>query len=82
MPVTEETTGAPFTVQAAAFKTRAQADALREKLGSDAYVVEVSAESGVRYRVRMGAFRTKEDADAAAARIRAEHALSVFVTTR
>jgi cell division protein FtsN len=74
--------GASYTVQAAAFKTREQADALREKLGSNAYVAEVAGGSSVKYRVRVGVFGARTDAEAAAARLRAERHLAAFVTKR
>jgi cell division protein FtsN len=74
--------GASYTVQVAAFRTREQADALREKLGSDAYIAEVERGSPVKYRVRVGVFTVRTDAEAAAARLRAERHLAAFVTKR
>jgi cell division protein FtsN len=74
--------GASYTVQVAAFKTRPQADALREKLGKDAYVVQVEGPSSARYRVRVGTFGSRADGEAAAARLRAEHSLPAYVTKR
>lgn len=71
-----------FTVQVAAFRTREQADALREKLGRDAYVAEVGAAPATRYRVRVGTFSDRAQADATAARLRGDHALITFVTTK
>ena len=77
-PVDEET----YTVQVAAFKTRTQADQLRETLGQEAYVSEGGSASMVRFRVRIGAFAARADAEEAAARLRAERALTGFVTRR
>jgi cell division septation protein DedD len=71
-----------YTIQLAAFNTRAQADALRERLGVGAYVVETDRTSVARYRVRFGQFVARADAEAAAARLRAERALRAFVTSR
>ncbi len=71
-----------YTIQVAAFKTRAQADQLRETLGQDAYVSEGGSVSMARFRVRIGAFAAKVDAEAAAGRLRAERSLTGFVTRR
>lgn len=73
---------AVYTVQVASFKSRAQADRLRETLGSDAYVSEFGTDSETRFRVRVGAFTSKADAEALAARLRAERALAGFVTPK
>jgi cell division septation protein DedD len=73
---------AAYTVQVAAYRSRAQAEALRQSLGEAAYVVEAPAESGVTYRVRLGAYATRAEAEAAAARVRAERAVATFITTR
>ncbi|MBI3630570.1 MAG: SPOR domain-containing protein [Candidatus Rokubacteria bacterium] len=73
--------GGAYTVQVAAFKSRDQADRLREKLGSDAYVSEGGA-TGVRFRVRVGAYPARAEAEAAMARLRAEHALTGYVTRK
>jgi DedD protein len=71
-----------YTVQVAAYRSRAQAEALRRALGESAYVVEATAESGVTYRVRVGAYSTRAEAEAVAARVRAERAMATFITTR
>jgi hypothetical protein len=73
---------AAYTVQVAAYRSRAQAESLRQALGQDAYVVEAVAESGTTYRVRLGAYTTRAEAEAAAARVRAERAVATFITTR
>jgi cell division septation protein DedD len=74
-----------FTVQVGAFKTRAQADALRAQLaagGQVAYVSEVLADGVTQYRVRVGAFATREAAREAATRLASERQLATYVTTR
>jgi cell division septation protein DedD len=71
-----------FTVQVAAVTTRAQAEALRARLGDTAYVVEADGVAPGRYRVRVGTFGSRAEADATAARLRADHSLTPFVTTR
>ena len=73
--------GGAYTVQVAAFKSRDQADRLREKLGSDAYVSEGGA-TGARFRVRVGAYPARAEAEAAMARLRAEHAFTGYVTRK
>jgi cell division septation protein DedD len=70
-----------YTVQVAALATREQALALRQRLGPDAYVIHLDGASGARYRVRVGAFASRAEADLVAARLRADHALTAFVTT-
>jgi sporulation related protein len=69
-----------YTIQVAAFKSRAQADKLRETLGSEAYVAEIGAGQGAPFRVRIGSFASRGDAEARAVRFRAEHPLGAFVT--
>ena len=74
-----------FTVQVAAYRTRAQAETLRGTLaaaGHDAYVVEAEAAGGVAYRVRVGAYATLEAARAAAQAIASERQLQTYVTAR
>jgi cell division protein FtsN len=74
-----------FTVQVAAYRTRAQAEALRGTLaaaGHDAYVVEAETAGGVAYRVRVGAYATREAARAAAQAIAGERQLQAYVTAR
>ena len=76
---------AAFTVQAGAYKAREPAETLRARLaagGHDAYVVQVDAPGGVRFRVRIGAFATRDAAQEAADRISRERSLSAFVTAR
>jgi cell division septation protein DedD len=81
-PAVSSAAPAAYTVQVAAYRSRAQAEALRQALGEAAYVVEATAESGVTYRVRFGAYATRAEAEAAAARVRAERAVAAFITTR
>lgn len=74
-----------FTVQVAAYRTRAQADALREKLaarGIEADVTEAATSGGTRYRVRVGSYPTRAAAQAAAARLVRDARVEVFVATR
>ena len=82
---TPETTEGRFTVQVGAFKTRAQADALRVRLaagGQPVYVSEVEADGATQYRVRVGSFATREAAREAAALLASERQLATYVTTR
>jgi DedD protein len=76
----------PYTIQVGAYKNRRQADDSRQQLvsaGLDAYVVTLAAQEGVaRYRVRVGTYRTREEAAAAAERLRAQRALTTFVTPK
>lgn len=74
-----------FTVQVAAYRTRAQAESLRASLaagGHDAYVVEAEAAGGVTYRVRVGTYASREAARAAAQAIGGERQLQAYVTAR
>ena len=71
-------TGAGYTIQLAAYRTRAQAEALRAKLGAEAYVVEGVVNSAVAFRVRLGAFSSRGEAEAS----RLERSLGGFITTR
>jgi cell division septation protein DedD len=78
-------TAAAFTVQVAAYKAREPAEALRTRLsaaGLDAYVIQIDATSGARFRVRVGSFGTREAAQHVADRIGRERSLSAFVTSR
>jgi cell division protein FtsN len=84
-PAAHETTEGRFTVQVGAFKTRAQADALRSRLATDgqlAYVSEVEADGTTQYRVRVGSYATREAAREAALRLASERQLATYVTTR
>ena len=75
-----------WAVQAAAFKTQAQADALQKQLkqaGFDAYVVSAKGEEGqTTYRVRIGTFKSKADAQRTADRVHSERSLAAFITPR
>jgi len=78
-------TASAFTVQVAAYKSKEPAEALRARLaagGLDAYVIQVDAASGARFRVRVGTFATREAAQQIADRIGSERSLSAFVTSR
>ncbi len=70
----------PYTVQVAAFRSRAQADAVRETLGSAAYVSDAGPGSAAPFRVRFGSFPSRGEAEAAAGRLRGERSLGGFVT--
>jgi cell division septation protein DedD len=77
-------TGA-YTVQVAAYTTRAQADGLVTRLaahGVTADVSETTTASGVRYRVRVGSYPTKDAARDAVARLAADTRLGGFVAVR
>ena len=78
---TAEPTG-PWAVQAAAFKTQAQAETLQKQLkksGFDAYVAPAAASDGqTNYRVRIGTFKSKAEAQRVADRVRAERSLAAF----
>ena len=74
-----------FTVQVAAFKAPAPAEALRARLadnGQDVYVHEAEVGGVTQYRVRVGSFTTREAANEAAARLASEHRLATYVTPR
>jgi cell division septation protein DedD len=76
----------PWAVQAAAFKTQAQADALQKQLknsGFDAYVAPAAAADGqTNYRVRIGTFKSKAEAQRVADRVRGERSLAAFITPK
>jgi len=80
-----EPTG-PWAVQAAAFKTQAQADALQKQLrqaGFDAYVASSAGRDGqANYRVRIGTFKSKAEAQRIAERVRGERSLAAFITPK
>jgi len=80
-----EPTG-PWSVQAAAFKTQAQADALQKQLkraGFDAYVAAASGSEGqTNYRVRIGTFKSKAEAQRIAEQVRGERSLAAFITPK
>ncbi|OLC15641.1 MAG: hypothetical protein AUH29_07220 [Candidatus Rokubacteria bacterium 13_1_40CM_69_27] len=74
-----------FTIQVGAFKTRAQAEAMRALLadaGHEAYVAELEGVSGARYRVRVGAFASREEAREMAERLSTERQFPSYVTIR
>ena len=75
-----------WSVQVAAFKTQAQADALQRQLkkaGFDVYVASAPASDGqTNYRVRIGAFKSKLDAQRMADRLRGERSVAAFITPR
>jgi cell division septation protein DedD len=76
----------PWAVQAAAFKTQAQADALQKQLkqaGFDAYVLSATGNDGQpNYRVRIGTFKSKAEAQRVAERVRGERSLAAFITPK
>lgn len=74
-----------YTVQVAAYTTRAQAESLVQRLGTLGFegdVSETTAPGGVRYRVRVGTYPTKEAARDAAGRLSAATSLGGFVAAR
>jgi cell division septation protein DedD len=68
-PTPMNTSGARYSVQVAAYDTKAQADAVVKKLAKRGYKVRVD---GARkpYRVRVGAYTTRAEAEAALARMK------------
>ncbi len=94
-PVTQAAAEAPnaarperargYTVQVAAYGTRAQAESLVQRLatlGFQGDVSETTTPAGVRYRVRVGTYPTKEAARDAAGRLGAATSLGGFVAAR
>ena len=82
---TPKAAAAGYTVQVAAYATRAQADVLAGRLfarGFAADVSDISTPTGARYRVRVGTYPTKEAARDALARLSTDVHLSGFVTAR
>lgn len=80
-----ELPGPRFTIQVAAFRTRPQAENMRQALvkdGYDAYVSEIQGPNVARYRVRVGTYPTRDNAQEAARRLAAERRLTTFVTAR
>ena len=76
--------GAPWTIQVAAFKNRKQADDMRQQLaasGLEAYVATI-ADGPARFRVRVGTYKSREEAAAAADRLRSARSLGAFVTLK
>lgn len=75
-----------WSVQAAAFKTQAQAEALQKQLkqsGFDAYVASAAGSDGqTNYRVRIGTFKNKAEAQRIAERVRGERSPAAFVTPK
>ena len=77
--------GETFTVQVAAYRTRSDAERLRDRLGArglDADVSQANTAAGVFYRVRIGRYRTRAEAVDAAARIAVDGRVETFVATR
>lgn len=75
----------PYTVQVVAYRTRTAAHATERKLrdaGFQAYVISLQANGRTTYRVRVGRFATRARAEQLAERLRKEHGLTPFVTTR
>ena len=74
-----------YTVQVAAYATRAQAEGLVARLASHGFAADVSettTAAGVRYRVRVGSYATRNAARDAAARLATETRLGGFVAVR
>src|SRR5207245_772899 len=74
--------GGGDTIRVASFRSRAQADKLRETLGGEAYVAEIGAGHGAPFRVRVGSFASRAEAEARAVRLRTELPLGAFVTQK
>jgi cell division septation protein DedD len=77
--------GVGYTVQVAAYATRAQAEALADRLiarGFPADVSETTTDTGVRYRVRVGTWPTREAAREIVARLATDVRLGGFVAPR
>jgi cell division septation protein DedD len=71
-----------FAVQMAAYTTRAQAEALRERLaakGVNADVSDASTPAGTRWRVRVGTYASRDEARAAAERLAAATSVGAVV---
>jgi cell division protein FtsN len=86
-PSASHEAGAPaprYTVQVGAFGTRAQADAVHDRLVAAGYDVYVDEVEGVRsrWRVRVGDFPSRAQARQAAQRLGAERQLATYVTVR
>jgi cell division septation protein DedD len=72
----------PFAVQLAAYTTRAQAEALRQRLAAKGFSADVSDAStpgGTRWRVRVGTYASREEARAAAERLAAATSVGAVV---
>ncbi|MEW6570185.1 MAG: SPOR domain-containing protein [Nitrospirota bacterium] len=73
-----------YTVQVAAFKDFAEAEALKEKLqekGYKAYVSQVATrKQETIYKVRIGEFAARKDADMLSAKLKKSEGLKSFVT--
>lgn len=72
-----------YTVQLAALNSRADAEAMAERLASKgyaAYVVTPTAGTPRVYRVRVGMFPTRQEADTVAAKLRKEERFNPWVT--
>jgi cell division septation protein DedD len=83
--VKEPPSPAGYTVQVAAYATRAQADGLVARLASQGFPADVSeatTSAGIRYRVRVGHYPTRDAARDAAARLATETRLGGFVAGR
>lgn len=71
----------PFTIQFGAFRDRASADKMDDRLRNSGYDSFVLAMPNDMYRVRVGSFKTRKKAKRVAARIKKTDQLDSFVTT-
>jgi cell division septation protein DedD len=70
-----------FAVQVAAYRSRAEADALAAKLGARGYAARVVAAEGAPFRVHVGRYATRAAAVAALERVRAARLTGFVVQT-
>ncbi len=78
-----EPAGSGFTLQLAALRDRAEADAMAKRLsakGYQAYVVMPAAGAPSVYRVRVGKYATRRQAETVAAKLKKEERFTPWVT--
>lgn len=82
----EGRSGRVYSVQVGAFRVKAQADRLAEKLEKKGYSVYIISEKagskGVLYKVRIGRYNKKADADSLSKKIRKREGMQSFVAYR
>jgi cell division protein FtsN len=77
-PGGSETAGTGYFVKVVAYRTKAEADRMAERLsakGYNAYVTPVTGKGASLYSVRVGKFTTRQDAEAAKRRLEQEEQL-------
>jgi len=80
---TAQPPGTGYSLKIAAYKDKAQADALAERLsakGYSTYVVPATSKGSALYSVRVGTFQTRKDADAAKRRLEKEEQFKPLIT--